>query len=288
MQLLRDGLYRACEAYMNGAIGRTAYTAILANYDTMMMTMMFGETAAGNFGSLATLGGAAAAGGARADMAAAEARLKAAVDTHTAALRAQKEADDAVASKRADLETESKKDQPDASTVSRLRDAVTDADKQARQRRDAAELARSERFAAEQALRAAGGAVSAQAEANAQAGREGAPGGDVGRTLHDLQREYFILPRGTSALLTCMQAADDVAERTIHALPDYCAGLLGSLPQAITNAQTRRYNLQVYEHQLAYVRALADLYRAADAAKIPPAQRQRDLERQPPTPSAPR
>jgi hypothetical protein len=57
IQLLRDTLYRACEAYANGAISDTAYTVILSRYDDIMITMLLGEFAAGGFGrTLATLG----------------------------------------------------------------------------------------------------------------------------------------------------------------------------------------------------------------------------------------
>ncbi len=60
IQLLRDGLYRACEAYANGAISDTTYAVLLSRYDKAMITMLLGELAAGNFGdSLATLGGTA-------------------------------------------------------------------------------------------------------------------------------------------------------------------------------------------------------------------------------------
>lgn len=63
IQLLRDGLYRACEAYANGAISETTYAVMLSRYDDTMVTMLLGEFAAGAFGrSLATLGGAAKGG----------------------------------------------------------------------------------------------------------------------------------------------------------------------------------------------------------------------------------
>ena len=61
IQLLRDSLYRACEAYANGAIGQEIYTAIISRYDRMMITMLLGEMAAGNFGSAAVLGGSSSA-----------------------------------------------------------------------------------------------------------------------------------------------------------------------------------------------------------------------------------
>jgi hypothetical protein len=60
IQLLRDGLYRACEAYANGAISDTTYAVMLSRIDKMMVTMLLGELTAGNIGqSLATLGSSA-------------------------------------------------------------------------------------------------------------------------------------------------------------------------------------------------------------------------------------
>ncbi len=60
VQLLRDGLYRACEAYAMGALGSISYAMMLSRYGSIMITMLGSELAAGAFGrQLATLGGAA-------------------------------------------------------------------------------------------------------------------------------------------------------------------------------------------------------------------------------------
>lgn len=60
IQLLRDGLYRACEAYANGAISDITYAVLLSRYDDTMVSMLTAELAAGAFGrSLAALGGQA-------------------------------------------------------------------------------------------------------------------------------------------------------------------------------------------------------------------------------------
>jgi hypothetical protein len=40
---LRDGLYRACEAYANGAIGSDAYALVLSRYGQLMTTLFLGE-----------------------------------------------------------------------------------------------------------------------------------------------------------------------------------------------------------------------------------------------------
>ena len=40
IQLLRDGLYRSCEAYMNGIVDWREYKRIVARYDETMITML--------------------------------------------------------------------------------------------------------------------------------------------------------------------------------------------------------------------------------------------------------
>jgi hypothetical protein len=40
VRLLRDGLYRACEAYMNGAIDQHQYNIVLLNIDKLMVTLL--------------------------------------------------------------------------------------------------------------------------------------------------------------------------------------------------------------------------------------------------------
>jgi len=58
IQMLRDGLFRACEAYSNGALGAVNYGAILTAYDDLMVTLLTGELVAGAFGR--SLAGASA------------------------------------------------------------------------------------------------------------------------------------------------------------------------------------------------------------------------------------
>ena len=54
---LRDGLFRACEAYANGAIGDDAYALIISRYGQVMATLFLGQDAmgAGSNGELARL-----------------------------------------------------------------------------------------------------------------------------------------------------------------------------------------------------------------------------------------
>jgi outer membrane protein OmpA-like peptidoglycan-associated protein len=44
---LRDGLFRACEAYANGIIGANAYALILSRYGQLMTTLFLGQDVAG-------------------------------------------------------------------------------------------------------------------------------------------------------------------------------------------------------------------------------------------------
>ncbi len=48
IQLLRDGLYRACEGYLNGILDRESYQIILRNYDRVMVALLALDAAAGS------------------------------------------------------------------------------------------------------------------------------------------------------------------------------------------------------------------------------------------------
>ncbi len=92
IQLLRDQLFRACEAYANGAISATSYTILHSRLNKTMVTMLSSEMTAGAFGrALAhTLGSAGT--GESAEGAKARQELKAAVDEYETAKTALEEA----------------------------------------------------------------------------------------------------------------------------------------------------------------------------------------------------
>jgi hypothetical protein len=50
---LRDGMYRACEAYANGAIGADAYALVLSRYGQLMTTLFLGQDITGAAGTVA-------------------------------------------------------------------------------------------------------------------------------------------------------------------------------------------------------------------------------------------
>jgi hypothetical protein len=52
IQLMRDSLYRACEAYANGVLSETSYAMLLNRYDDSMITMLTAELAARSFPSV--------------------------------------------------------------------------------------------------------------------------------------------------------------------------------------------------------------------------------------------
>jgi len=58
IQLLSDGMYRACTAYANGAISSTTYTQILSRYDDLMVTLILAQDAAAEHTPTAPIVGA--------------------------------------------------------------------------------------------------------------------------------------------------------------------------------------------------------------------------------------
>ncbi len=97
IQLLRDKMYRACEAYANGATTQGGYISMLARVDKTMTAMLGMEMAAGAFGrSLATAGGSSSVTGADpAKVKAAQDALKTATDNFVKARDAYNSESDA-------------------------------------------------------------------------------------------------------------------------------------------------------------------------------------------------
>jgi hypothetical protein len=84
IQLLRDSLYRACEAYSNGALSEITYAVMLSRFDKVMVTLLTGELVAGNFGQPLAVLGTSASGG-----------------SHSAAMKSQQDANKAAESQEA-------------------------------------------------------------------------------------------------------------------------------------------------------------------------------------------
>lgn len=217
IQLLRDGMYRACEAYANGAIGQEIYTAIVSRYDKIMVTMLLGEMATGNLPGVASIGGQAAAG-ASADPASALVKAEEEkAKTHSAflsALDAEKASAEAVVRKRA---TNEKVAANEKATEEEKRTAKTDLDlaekaqavdaeklKHARRKNDDAIAAAA--AAARAAQLGAGRAVTVAAAA-ADRSRATAPAVEVAEILYRMQRAYLADSNLGSQVLICASEA---------------------------------------------------------------------------------
>ena len=93
VQLLRDQMYRACEAYANGAISGTEYSLLMSRNNDAMVTLMLGETASRTVGrQLATLS-AEASSDASATMPEIAEMVKDLADKKTETDKAEKELD---------------------------------------------------------------------------------------------------------------------------------------------------------------------------------------------------
>lgn len=140
IQLLRDGLYRACEGYANGAVSETIYAVMVSRYDDTMITMLSSELAAGAFGrSLAALESSASSKGtATLDLTEKSEARKEAVGNFEKASSDLGNADTALEDKRAEesqkrkeLDEAVKRQEADRAEVkeAETRDGATDAEK---------------------------------------------------------------------------------------------------------------------------------------------------------------
>lgn len=134
VQLLRDQMYRACEAYANGAISGTTYSLIMSKNNNAMVTLLLGETAGGAFGrSLAGIGtgSSSEAKASLESLMAAGGEVKQAVDDLRAADLKVKSAESKLADKQKILNADEAKTDPAAT------DAQKAADRQAVQQAQA-------------------------------------------------------------------------------------------------------------------------------------------------------
>lgn len=212
IQLLRDGLYRACEAYANGAISETAYAVMLSRYDDTMITMFMGELAAGNFGRrLAALGGTGAA------TATAEGQLRSPLDPLRAAndAAAKKEAaaekDKELAKAEEELETKKKESDQPGGDAGQKEKAVKDAEKKAEQKRREALIAnRTAAQAAATAVAAAAGAI------------HRIPDEKIAQVLHQIQRKYIENINADSLVVACLVVMSRRTEGAASPLAKLC------------------------------------------------------------------
>lgn len=204
IQLLRDGLHSACEAYANGAISDTTYAIMLSRFDKLMVTMLLGEIAGGAFGRTLATVSAGGGGGTSA--------LVDLLDRQDKAQAADAKARQAAADK-ADADA---KAAAAAGTPGKA-----DADAKARHAAEAAADAR--RQAA---------ALKADADAAAHAATAGAGGLpdhrnlELAKILFEMQRKYLENVNFDALEVACVTALD---RGTGTAFADYCRG--GILPK---------------------------------------------------------
>jgi hypothetical protein len=202
IQLLRDGLYRACEAFANGAISDTTYAVMLSRYDDTMITMLMGELAAGAFGrSLAAIGGTASGtSSARADVPALAKRL---ADAQQKV--AQKTADVEKAEERVDTAVAN---DADGATVEQLSADAAGSKQElegARQEQQAA----TDEVMRTLAAQAATNASSTPTAAGAIAREQGAATAEVARAMVALQQNYLDDHNVDAVKVACLTSAKD-------------------------------------------------------------------------------
>jgi hypothetical protein len=132
VQLLRDKMYRACEAYGNGAINSTTYTTIMARFDKTMTTLMASELAAGAFGrELASTSGSATISGPPAEaVKVAENRLKDNISAYNKSLEELAKKQDAATKAKIAFDSAAKDTEKAQSEL----DSANDADKDAKKK----------------------------------------------------------------------------------------------------------------------------------------------------------
>ena len=218
IQLLRDGLYRACEAYANGAISDITYAVLLSRYDDTMVSMLTAELAAGAFGrSLAALGSQAGT----------EASTKGSMDALVEKDKqtvAQKEKELAVAeSKQEDREAErdEAKESDPTGDNSEKEKAAADAQKNTESAKDALKIATE----ALTKTNAAATAVAAGAITRLQ-------NPAIAETLAKMQRKYMENINADALIVACITVMSKAAYKD-SALTEACKGKDGIIRQVL-------------------------------------------------------
>jgi len=232
IQLLRDALYRACEAYANGALTDTGYSVLLSRYDDTMISMLLAELAAGNFG-----------------------QPLAAINTSTSGFTATQAGNDAKESEEAEkelkaaVEAEQKKREARdtaSAEVGRCNQSAGACTAEEKRKRDETLRTSNEALADAQAevnrkLLGVSGAASAVARTSATAwaqGQGGTPGTRssdsqtaVAHTLAEMQRKFIENIHSDALVVACVTALDRFpGEQT--PLTTFCWNRLGGLVEA--------------------------------------------------------
>lgn len=258
IQLLRDGLFRACEAYQNGALSPASYALVLSRYGDTMVTMLGSELIAGEFGrSGAAISGSANGSGS------ASLGQQATVD-------AAKAADAVVSSAEDDLATKQSQLVSDRLALDQLNNAPAanppsaDTLLTAKQKVATDEVAvRSAQTKLGEAKQAAAGAKSAAASSAAQASGEGIGGLKITPQEHaanriaDLVRGYMSTPTIHSIMTACIATLEDNVRANTN-FGDFCRQSMGGFSLALREGYEKSINTLAQTNADAERRELAD------------------------------
>ncbi len=238
VQLLRDQMYRACEAYANGAISNTTYSLIMSRINDTMVSLLLGETAGGAFGrQLAAIGTGA------------DARAQASLGAITEDVEDLRQAATDLEAANREVEAQQREvdnkrdiangDDPPDGADDDLRDAEAELRRLERERDEIAESLQADaRSLAESA--AAVNRLTAGGQINASQDE------DVADTLSEMQRQFLRDDNAHSLISACVV---ELAEKSEGAAPfeaDYRDRLQSNFDQI-----SRRYLIDPFNEDLA-------------------------------------
>lgn len=212
IQLLRDQMYRACEAYANGAVSGTTYSLIMSKMNKVMVSLMLGETAGGAFGrSLAAAGGKASGKGKTSSFQGAVKNIDEAAKKLAQANKDVADAEDAWKNKQALADNEKKEPrrtelQGEADALKAKRDAAIG-------KRDALkELLQS-------SISAAAESAAEITNITASGGLTRTPDADIAGVLKDMQKQYLDDDMSDAVISACLVdlSLADAEDATINA-----------------------------------------------------------------------
>ena len=211
IQLLRDALYRACEAYANGAFSEITYAVLLSRYDDTMLSSLFGELAAGTVGrELVKVGGSSTAVAATdpQNMAAIEELHQAKEAVQTASLDLQQ----------AEAAVEEAKASGNTSNLSTLEADV--ADKQHNLQATSAQLQKAEATFAQ---------LRTQATSSGGNSLHRTPNIEIARLLADMQHNHLFGINSDSLKVACVTAMAREKRNEASVLSEWCSDSNGAL-----------------------------------------------------------
>jgi hypothetical protein len=221
MQLLRDGLYRACEAYANGAISDTTYAVMLSRYDKTMVTMLLGELAAGAFGRSLSGAGTATESRAAASLEFADKQMRSREAERVLKTTQDRHTSDERALRRAEQEALTSPD--DASRGQRVKDLKQTSDQSQK------DVEKAERDLHD-ALKAETASAAKALEVNTVGGITASHDPEIARALTDLARKYIENLNFDAIEVACLSALDRPGEASGTPFASYCTtGLLKEL-----------------------------------------------------------